>query len=718
MNKNNKASTHTPSPISSLRKHLLPVLSLSLISSVALANDDPFGNDNLWELDPEELGKVRVTSIATGTETPIDKAAAVVTIITQEDIAAIGATDIDQVLETVPGLHVNHSDQAFASKYIFRGISSTYNAQTLLLINGIPVTDLMFGNRGNVWGGMPVHAIDTIEVVRGPGSALYGAEAFAGVINIKTKNAHNTTNKMGLTSGTEQTRGAWIETATTINTVDVALIVEHLETEGWDNTIDHDAQTNMDITFGTDASLAPGEVNTGVKRTDVRFEANGKQWTLRTGYQDRSKIETGAGIASALDPEGTFTSRRFNTDISYHFNNFNDKNFTLEARASYYHATQEPEDNIILFPSGAFGGAYPNGFIGNPGFKERQTRLGLTGLYTGFTKHRIHIGTGLFWGDLYEVSESKNFNSDFSPKADGVVNVDDNSAEVWMSEKKRNSRYLFLQDEWGFTENWALTAGIRFDEYSDFGRTTNPRLALVWATTDAITTKLLYGRAFRAPSLNELYVVNNPVYIGNDNLDPESIDTVEFSFSHQLTDSLRYNFNIFHYEINDLVLGIDDSTTADPRAVSQNDGKRKGHGVEFDISYKPTDSLTLLANYAYQKSEDTNMNTDVGDAPNQQLYGRVNWKAFSLWNISTQANWVGEQKRIPGDDRDPVDDYVTVDLTIRATGLMNRIDLSFSVKNLFDEEVTDPSPWASPVSIPGDFPMAGRSYIAETALYF
>jgi len=287
-----------------------------------------------------------------------------------------------------------------------------------------------------------------------------------------------------------------------------------------------------------------------------------------------------------------------------------------------------------------------------------------------------------------------------------------------MSEKKRNSRYLFLQDEWGFTENWALTAGIRFDEYSDFGRTTNPRLALVWATTDAITTKLLYGRAFRAPSLNELYVVNNPVYIGNDNLDPESIDTVEFSFSHQLTDSLRYNFNIFHYEINDLVLGIDDSTTADPRAVSQNDGKRKGHGVEFDISYKPTDSLTLLANYAYQKSEDTNMNTDVGDAPNQQLYGRVNWKAFSLWNISTQANWVGEQKRIPGDDRDPVDDYVTVDLTIRATGLMNRIDLSFSVKNLFDEEVTDPSPWASPVSIPGDFPMAGRSYIAETALYF
>ena len=165
-------------------------------------------DESLWDISLEELGQIRVVSIASGTETPLDKAAAITSVINANDIAAMGATDLDQVLETVPGLHVNHSDQAFSPKYVFRGITSSNNPQALMLINGIPATTMMYGNRSNAWGGMPVKAIERIEVIRGPGSALYGADAYSGVINIITKGPESVDGQtVGGRVGSFDTRG-------------------------------------------------------------------------------------------------------------------------------------------------------------------------------------------------------------------------------------------------------------------------------------------------------------------------------------------------------------------------------------------------------------------------------------------------------------------------------------------------------------------------------
>ena len=115
--------------------------------------------------------------------------APVATVITAQDIEAIGASDLDEVLETVPGLHVARGTQTNTPIYSIRGIFSDTNPQVLMLVNGIPVTSAFTGNRGNGWGGLPLDNIERIEVIRGPGSALYGADAFSGVINLITKTA-------------------------------------------------------------------------------------------------------------------------------------------------------------------------------------------------------------------------------------------------------------------------------------------------------------------------------------------------------------------------------------------------------------------------------------------------------------------------------------------------------------------------------------------------
>lgn len=694
---------------------LLGAATLSvLVDSTAVgaaANDDA-----LWDLPLEELGQIRVVSIASGTSTPLDKAAAITSVISAEDIAAIGATDLDQVLETVPGLHVNHSDQGFTPKYVFRGITSSFNPQALLLINGVPATSAMFGNQGNIWGGMPVKAIRRIEVIRGPGSALYGADAYAGVINIITKNAQDVDGVVaGVRTGSFDTQGAWVEAGTHWHDTGVSLILEHQSTDGWRRTIDRDAQTNADEIFNTSASLAPGPVNTSADQLDARLELNGARWKLRAGVQDRRNVGTGPGLAQALDPEGRYKSQRINVDYSYQWLKIVD-GLDIESRVSYFHFTQEPENDIFLFPPGAFGGAFPDGFLGSPGYKEQQIRLDLSSIYSAIDNHRILSGIGAFWADLYEVTERKNFNTDFSPKGE-VVDVSDDPNQVWMPEEDRKNYYAFVQDEWQFAQNWQLVSGLRYDYYADFGGTVNPRAALIWATTDNLTTKLLYGRAFRAPSLNELYVANNPINVGNDNLDPETIDTFELALAYQPNSRLFYGVNVFYYEIDDLI-----SAQPSPGLAAnqyQNSGKRKGHGGELEASYQLHDNLKLAANYAYQTAEDQESSESVGQAPNHQAYARIEWRVASPWKLTTQVNWVGEQKRGPSDPRAPVDDYTTVDITARTNGLWRGFDLAVSVRNAFNADVRDPSPYSEPSpAIPGDFPMPGRFAYIEAQYQF
>ena len=133
--------------------------------------------------------------------------------------------------------------------------------QILVLINGIPITNLFQGDRSEVWGGMPVEAIARIEVIRGPGSAVYGADAFAGVINIITKTKQDISGtEVGGRGGSFNTWDAWVLHGDTWGGFDVAATFEFHHTDGQRRFIDADAQTGSDRALGTNASLAPGPV--------------------------------------------------------------------------------------------------------------------------------------------------------------------------------------------------------------------------------------------------------------------------------------------------------------------------------------------------------------------------------------------------------------------------------------------------------------------------
>jgi len=214
-------------------------LIVSAHSPSALANID-----ELRELSLEELMKV---TIVTGVQQSLSKAPGVVSVITAKDIREMGARDLDEVLETVPGLHVSRETQGYRPIYTMRGIYSGRNPEVLMLINGIPITTLYTGNRGFVWGRMPINMISRIEVIRGPGSAVYGADAFAGVINLITKAKKEIDGtEVGARLGSFNTYEGWALHGDKWNGFDMTASLEYLATDGQNSIVDADAQTAYD----------------------------------------------------------------------------------------------------------------------------------------------------------------------------------------------------------------------------------------------------------------------------------------------------------------------------------------------------------------------------------------------------------------------------------------------------------------------------------------
>lgn len=642
-------------------------------------------------------GDKSFVTIATGTRMPAARAPAVASVITAEDIKALGATDLDEVLETVPGLHVARGTATNTPVYVIRGVHRDKNPQVLMLVNGVPVTTSFAGNRGDVWGGLPLENVSRIEVIRGPGSALYGAEAFAGVINITTKGAMDIAGtQYGVRAGSFGSRDAWVLHGGSLGTLDVAAYFRVGTTAGAKRTVTADAATPLGV------SHAPGPLNDNRDAIDGALDLAYDKWQLRVGYKERDDVGSGSGIASALDPAGNNYSERLTADLTYRDRRFA-TNWDFSAQASFMRYKEFSD--LVLFPAGANlgGGAFAAGMIGNPYKWEQHERLNASGSYSGFERHDLRLGAGVAKDDLFKTRETKNFQPGvlpFTPIGTGsladVTDVSDTAP--FLRPHQRMVRYWFVQDQWRLAKDWTLTAGLRRDHYSDVGRTTNPRLALAWEAAYNLTARLMHGTAFRAPSFTELYNINNPVLIGTPGLTPEKVKTTEAALSWQASRQLQLGVNVFRYQMRDIIQLV--GTTY------QNTGKQTGRGMEFESAWDATRQLRLSGNYSRQRSIDDASGEDAGLAPRDRIYLRADWRFKAGWAANAQLNAVGERRRAPGDTRTALRGYNTVDLTLRTDKGSKGWDFAASLRNLFDVDAREPSPVGT---LPGDFPLPGRS---------
>ncbi|MFZ2162568.1 MAG: TonB-dependent receptor [Sideroxyarcus sp.] len=679
-----------------------------------------FGSATAQSFGEEDLALVygdnSFVSIATGSSQPIRRAPSMATVITSSDIEAMGATDLDQALESVPGLHVSMSSIALAPIYVFRGIQTKLNSQVLVLVNGIPVTQAFNGDRSQIWGGLPLENVARIEVIRGPGSALYGADAFSGVINVITKTAADAKGtETGVRVGSFNSRDAWIQHGGKLGSLDAAFYLRAGNTDGQKGIIQRDAQTAWDNLYGTNASRAPGPIDAERKAIDARADLSHQAWRFRAAYQKR-EVGGGFGVGGSLDPNGRGHSSRLYLDLNYEQANWA-RNWDVSALAGFYNNKEHGDPIYTLFPAGAFNNAFPNGMIGSPGHSEQHKHASISSFYTGFEQHRIRLGVGYRVDDLYAVQETKNYDKDGLPLP-GLVDATGDPNLVYMFPHKRNLAYVFAQDEWSFARDWTLTAGLRRDHYSDFGSTTNPRLALVWDAAYNVVVKAMHGKAFRAPSFVEQYAINNPVTVGNPNIKPETMTTDELAFSWQATSTLKNDLNFFRYRMRDIIVPVAVAGTT----AFQNAGDQIGRGLELESTLDASSSVRLTGNYSLQHSRDSATGQDAGMAPHRRLFGRADWRFAPLWQFGATVNYVAERMREPGDTRARIPDYTTVDLTVRREKIAGDWDVRAMVMNLFNRDAREPTLMSAGTTVPGnpvtlsDLPLAGRSFYVQLKL--
>lgn len=708
----------------------LLALAIALWASGLHAETNPsFSSGDFYYLSLAELGQVEI-SIATGNSTPLDRAPATATVITASEIQAMGARNLDELLETVPGLHVSLSSLSrLDSVYSIRGIHTGLNPQVLLMLNGVPVQYNVQGGRPTLFR-LPITSIERVEVIRGPGSAVYGADAYAGVINVVTKHAGAIdSTQIGGGMGSFNTRDLWLQTAGEWNDIGLALSVTYQESDGdKDRRVGSDLQSGLDLALGTDASLAPGALSTRYQVLDTHLAVTSArmQFNLWNWYSRNAGV--GAGAAQALDPVGRDDSDLWLADFTYRFNG-DSSVWDNSIRVSYLNYQQESQ--FVLLPPGTellmgndgnidfqnFVGlvAFPNGLLGQPGGYAEDTQLDLVSIYNGWDAHRIRVALGSRYQSL-QPSEKKNFGPGVIDGTESVVNgvLTDvgNTPNIFLDDSSRRIRYVSVQDEWQLAKALQFTAGVRHDDYSDFGTTTNPRMALVWTASNKLTTKLLLASAFRAPSFTEQFSKNNPVSLGNPDLQPEQIDTAELSFAYSFNPDFIASLTLFEYEAKDMIEFIQDenSTTKTANNARDQDGK----GFELELNWKPSSGLYFSTSYSQQDARDARTYAAIPDAPGQQLKANMNWEFSPRWFVHGQLNWVGDRQRTATDLRANMSDYTLVNATLRRKNIAPNLDASLALRNLTDEDAREPSSG----EIADDYPLESRSIWLELRYSF
>lgn len=706
------------------KRALLPVLMCSASATYGVGVNQEIAFLDTYNLSLAELGQVQI-SIATGNSTPLDKAPATASVIYAADIAAMGARNLDEVLETLPGVHVSLSSLSrLDSVYSVRGIHTGFNPQVLLLMNGVPVENTVSGGRPVLFR-LPVTSVDRIEVIRGPGSAIYGADAYAGVVNVITKDAKAIkSTQLGLRTGSFNSRDFWLETATEWNGVGIAFNTNYQESDG-DKTrrVSADLQSSLDAALGTQASHAPGALSTRYQILDSHLSLSSEKIQAHLWSWLSVNAGIGAGGAQALDPEGRDDDHVLMGDLTYQLNRSEDWDNNL--RLSYLHYTLKSQFTLLpagtVIPIGSDGNvnfatpagivAFPDGLIGNPEGYTKSTQFDFTSIYTGFESQRIRINIGAKKQSITSM-ESKNFGPGIldslplPPMVDGTLTNVTNTSYVFLSGSSRRVHYLSLQDEWQITPDVNLTAGVRYDKYSDFGGTTNPRIALVWATNKKLTTKLLLGRAFRAPSFSELYQKNNPVSLGRADLQPEQMHSQELSFNYLATEQLQTTLTLFNYQAKNMIDFVDDlSTPLDASKYADNIRDQDGKGFELEVNWKPSSQLHLSANYSRQHARDAQFNKAIPDAPGQQFKANLNWLFAPEWSLNSQVNWIADRERAQGDFRPTTANYTLLNLTLNRNNIVRDLDVSFAVRNATNADAREPSS----STIPDDYPLESRS---------
>jgi iron complex outermembrane receptor protein len=700
----------------------------------------------------------------------VTEAPSIVSIITAEDIERMGARTIMDVLRTIPGIEL-HTDAWNISQITVRGLRSETSSGVKILIDGHALNDPFTGGATEFYEDLPLDNVRRIEVIRGPASSVYGANAFVSVVNILTKDARDINGfNVSLQADTFHTINPSFQWGKIINNLEITLFVDYLTTQGDKLAISADAMSLYDeLVAGIypPVSLAPGHFREEQERIDMayKFSYHNFTWHGRFLHKTWGPFLTDHFI---LNDDTTETVSHFYTALDFH--RFFTERLEIQAKMYVDYFSLEENEHLakgLSLPSPLRENetyTYPNGIMVEA--FDKSWRFGAEQLfnYRLFARNDLTLGIAyeyLVVEDFDVLTNAQNVERDLPP--DELYNLDFLLPGV-QTALSRSVFSLFAQDKWNVRRSIDLTLGLRSDFFSDFGGVLTPKVGLTYQPDPRVNIKAMFGNAFRVPAFYETFIQRESQgSAARDDLVVEELGMLEVGVGYKPFEWLLGEINFFTTAMRQL------AKTADPDAL-ENDGDttvsptdsglvyesiggidvqgielelrgEREQDIEFGIMPRVINSSFRL-NYSYQEGWDSETdeplpsiakhkgNIDLGlrFSSVSAKTGKSNllWIFRSLsdeFSLHAHLFLSGKRKRSPQDARDDLPGYALLDMTFRVHDIVKEgLDLSLSVKNLFDTDYRDPSPEFVPeepiLLIPDDYPNPGRSFCVELQYEF
>lgn len=617
--------------------------------------------EDLFDLSLDQLLDVEVIT-ATQHKQKSSSTPANITVITAEQIRKWGIHDFYEAIRLVPGVNVYQSYYGY--KHInFRGVQQDlYTNKALILVNGHPTYDSLFGHSQTEF--VPIETIERIEVIRGPGSALYGTNAMAGVINIITKqgggNQAEVTGRAG-SDGYYYAQGQFMGDQFTI-------AASTRDDDGYDYSGTLDEQGNpyeRDLYLGTD---------------NIFLDVFGDSWRFNAAFFDLNQAKMGTTPVNYS--KGQHENQSYYLDLSKSFDVLDGQ---LKFWLRYDNLDMSFYSEAFPCPPGAGGFIPGTGCSAGPGpFDDPYkhfTQVERTTFETQF-KNKINESLDYILGAAYEKHESDPFV--FESLVDGSISpisaYPNNSPEY-------ENLALYGQLQYVYNDQWSGVMGLRWEDNDDSGASDLiPRLGVVYRYTDDTSFKFLYGEAFRSATFIEKYVDSAPALSGNPSLDRETIKTYEVAVESKINATNSITLAAYYLDVEDEIRRVNSANGP----IYQNTDGREMYGIELQWVSRLSDQLNLTLNSTYKDGEEKELGEGVYFS-NFDLTAILDYRFNENWRASLINNYVGSNDYLLNNgQKGDVDAYNLTDIHLAyQTG---GIEISTEIKNLFDEDYELPEP--------------------------